>query len=202
MSQPHLMPISHSPRYTLRSLSALTAMLFVLSALYVSLSAHADIAPLELSDPVGDSEGGDGDIADPLDEVQKLVDEGRKYFNKAKRIRRATRTRTSLYIKALKSLSPALLKLTDYISETEGLEMLQDHPLYQTITPMMDEALADKKVKQKLNKYHKDLLKALKAGKTREAFEFAQMITAINERDRHVKYLQGVLNRKLNAQAQ
>lgn len=180
-----------------------SALLLVLSVLCLSTSAYADVAPLELGDPVGDSEGGEGQSAvDPLEEVQKLVDEGRKHFNKAKRMRRATRRRTALYIKALKSLSPALLKLTAYISDTEGIEMLPDHPLHQTITQMMDEALADTKVKRKLDGYHKDLLKALKAGETSRAFEIAQMITTINERDRHVKYLQGVLNRKLNAQAQ
>ena len=75
--------------------------------------------------------------------------------------------------------------------------MLGEEPLYRTITDMMDEAMTDSGVKKKMSGYKSDLLKALKAQEYNKAFEVAQMITAIDARDEHVKYLQGVMNRAM-----
>ena len=157
--------------------------------------ASADIPPPSLEDPSAAP-------SDPLEEVNRLIEEGKVHFKKAqskkrRRGKRAARRRAQLYIKSLKSLSGALQQLTSYISNTVGIEMLGEEPLYRVITDMMDEAMTDSGVKKKMSDYKSDLLKALKAQEYNKAFEVAQMITSIDARDEYVKYLQGVMNRAM-----
>ncbi len=126
--------------------------------------------------------------ADPIQEVQNFIAQGKADIEKASarklRGKRRTKKRVEVYLSALKSFSAALRKLNEY--------QIEDDQFFEQIDNGFKKVFEDKAVSKKLKELEGELMTALKAQDFNKANQTAINLLDIDERQETIKYLLSV----------